>query len=239
MLEGGLELHAPDAEAPVADHHDDLLAGACELRADRHRGTVTDRGERSGIHDLPREAGADPLREPAREREAVDDEGGIVVHHVEQLRRQPRGMDRHGIVHLGFLSPERLFEGVADLRDLAQPRPGMAPLAVQSERRGPLDELCEDELRVPHDGDLRLDVPADARGDRIDLDVRRIGVPRGRTAEMLAAPELEADGEDDVGAPREGLLPGTPHRERVIFRQRALARAARVHRNLQRPGEGT
>src|SRR5207237_1280972 len=36
VLERGLELHAADPEAAVADHHDHLLAGARQLGADSH-----------------------------------------------------------------------------------------------------------------------------------------------------------------------------------------------------------
>src|SRR2546428_5730884 len=121
-----LELHAADAEAAVADDDDHLLARARELDADAHADAVTDGRERPRVHDLPGEARAEPLREPAREREAVDHERRIAVHQLEQIARHARGMDRHVLVHFGLLRAERLVELGAHARDLGQPGAALA-----------------------------------------------------------------------------------------------------------------
>src|SRR4029077_7466396 len=65
-------------------------------------------------------------------------------------------------------------------------------------------------------------------GCGIDLNIRRVRAPGGRAAEVLAAPEAEADGEPDVGASGEGLLPGAANGERVVLRERALGGAPRI-----------
>src|SRR5437016_1400330 len=234
VLERGLELHAADAEAAVADDHDHLLARARELDPDPHADAVTDGRERPRVHDLPGEARPEPLREPAREREAVDHERRIPVHQLEQIARQARGMDRYAVVHLRFLRAQCLLELRAHARHLGQPG---AALARNPARGGEVGELPEHELRIADDRHLGRHVPADARGCRVDLDVGRLRVPRRWLAEVFPAPELEADGEDHVGSPGERLLPRPAHGERVVLGERTLTRAAGVHGNREPPRE--
>ena len=236
MLERRLELHAADAEAAVADHHDDLLSGACELGADPHADAVPHRRQGSGVDDLPGEASPEPLREPAGEREAVHHERGVGGHRGDELLDDPRGMDGHGVTDRTGLVGERPAECVTNLGHLAAPR-GVAP-AVQTAGHGALEELAQHELRVADDGDLGRHVPADTLGCRIDLHVRRRRVPRRRRSEVLAAPELETDREHDVRAAGEGLLPRAAYRQRVILGNGALARAPRVDRDLEPGGKG-
>src|SRR5207237_2587147 len=104
-------------------------------------------------------------------------------------------------------------------------------------RGGQVAELPEHELRVADDRDLGRHVPADARGRRVDLDVGRLRVPRRWLAEVLPAPELEADGQDHVGSPGERLLPRPAHGERVVLGERTLTRAAGVDGNREPPCE--
>src|SRR5438034_6450406 len=123
--------------------------------------------ERPRVHDLPGEARREPLREPAREREAVDHERRVAVHQLEQIARHARWMDRDALVHLRLLRAERLVELRAHARHLGEPG---AALARDPARGGQVAELPEHELRVADDRDLGRHVPADARGPRVDLD---------------------------------------------------------------------
>src|SRR5262249_5441488 len=135
------------------------------------------------------------------------------------------------------LLAERGIEARPHVGDLAQPRAPAAPFAIEPQLPGAVAQLPQHELRIPDDRDVGGDVPADARRARVDLDVRRVAAPRRRLAEVLAAPEREADGEHDVGAARERLLPRAPDGERIVFGYRALAGAAGVHRDLERRRE--
>src|SRR5689334_22172229 len=117
--------------------------GPHELGADPHPDAVADRRERAGVDDLSREARGEPLREPAREREAVDDERRVRVHRLEELARQPRGMDRHRVADAGLLLAERPLELLADAGDLGEPG-AAAPLHALG--GGELAQLAEDEL---------------------------------------------------------------------------------------------
>src|SRR5438094_298150 len=134
-------------------------------------------------------------------------------------------MDRHALVHLRLLRAERLFELRAHARHLGQPG---ATLTHDPARDGEVAELPEHELRIADDRHLGRHVPADACGRRVDLDVGCLRVPGGRLAEVLPAPELEADGEDHVGAPGERLLPRPAHGERVVLGERALTRSVNL-----------
>jgi hypothetical protein len=192
---------------------------------------VADRRERPGVDDLAREARDQPLREPARQREAVDHDGRVAREHVEEVAREPRGVDRHRVVRLLRLRLERLVEARARRRDLGEPRAATPAGAVEAERLRARRQLREHELRVADDRHVGGHVPADARRRRVDLDVRRVGVPGGRLAEVLAAPEAEADREDHVGAARERLLPRAADGERIVLGHRALAGAPRVDRD--------
>src|SRR5208337_3219181 len=78
----------------------------------------------------------------------------------------------------------------------------------------------------------RVNLPSDSRRRGIDLDVLGLVGPGRRLAEMLAAPETEADCEHHVGAAGERLLERTANRQRMLFRDRALTGAARVDRDV-------
>src|SRR5439155_2348604 len=80
VLERRLELHRADAEAAVPDDDDHLLSRTSELRPDPHADAMPDGGQGSRVDDLAGEARTEALREPSRQREAVDHESGIVVH---------------------------------------------------------------------------------------------------------------------------------------------------------------
>ena len=236
MLERRLELHRADAEAAVSDDDDHLLSRTCELRPDPHADAMPDGRQGSRVDDLAGEARTEALREPSRQREAVDHESGIVVHGGDEVVHEARGMDRHGVVHRARLLGESPIERGADVRGRASP--GRIRRAVEAARPGAVQQLGENELRVAGDRDLRRHVPADALRCGVHLDVRGRAVPRGWSAEVLATPELETERQHDVGAARERLLPRAAHGQGMVLRDGALGGTSRVHRDLELRGEG-
>ncbi len=137
-------------------------------------------------------------------------------------------MDRRLLVHLALAFVDQLLVAGAHLGHLFDPRRAAMPGEVQPQAFRRVDQLAQDQLRVADDGDLGRHLPADAAGHRIGLDVAGLLVPRRRLAEVLAAPEAEADGQHHVGASGERLLPRPAHGQRMILGNRPLARPTRV-----------
>src|SRR5262249_19700249 len=94
----GLDVESADAEPAIPDHQHHRLARTRKLRADGHADAVADRCQWSRIYDLAREARAEPLSHPPRQREAVDDDGGVAIEHAAKLATEPVRMDRRLIV---------------------------------------------------------------------------------------------------------------------------------------------
>src|SRR5262249_55854132 len=91
----GLHVPSADAEATVTADDDDLLSGPRELRADAHPYAVADGSERASIDHLTHEAASECAAHPSGESEAVDDGGGVLVEHLDEIVTQARRMQRH------------------------------------------------------------------------------------------------------------------------------------------------
>src|SRR5712691_12003860 len=76
-----------------------------------------------------------------------------------------------------------------------------------------VDHLTQDQLGVADDADGGRYVPAHPLRAGIDLDVCCLVTPSGRFAELLAAPELEADRHHHISATSKGLFPRAADRQ--------------------------
>ena len=238
-VERRLEVQAADAEAAVADHEHDLLARPRELRADRHADAVADRRERPRVDDLAREARANHcVSHPDSVKLSM-----MIVASRSSTSSRSRTRRSGWIGRASCVSRSPARGALVELRCarrgyLGEPRAVRAPGAVESRsspaswragearasdrrRRGPRAGTCSP-MRV---------------GVGVDLDVGRVGAPCRRLAEVLAAPEAEADRQDHVGATGERLLPCAADGERMVLGHGALAGAARVDGDAGELGE--
>ena len=235
VLERGLDLHAADAEAAVADDDDHLLARARELGADapcrcRGRPAPAVRRRRSGPGSAP-PSHCESQPESVKLSTTIVASGSITS---SESRATRRGMDRHRAVHLRLLRAQRAVELVRTRSPprRARRRRGGACRRRRARRRArrAAGARASDRRRS---GRRRARASRSRDGVASTWTYGRVGVPRRRLAEVLAAPEPEADREDHVGAARERLLPRAAHGERVVLRHGALRGAAGVDRNLQ------
>src|SRR5712691_7452391 len=116
-------------------------------------------------------------------------------------------MDRHVVgVLLRAVANQLLVVGT-HFRYLLEPGALTLGTKVQFHLFDLIDHLTQDQLGVADDADGGRYVPADPLGAGIDLNVRRFIAPGGWFAELLAAPELEADRQHHISTTSEGLFP--------------------------------
>src|SRR5258708_38816029 len=141
-------------------------------------------------------------------------------------------MNRLVLGDLRVLFFNLIVEALTRLPDLLDPWRGFVFREVEFEFFDPIDHLTKYDFRITDHRQVGVDLPSDARRGRIDLDVLGLVGPGGRLSEMLTAPEAEAECEDHVGAAGEWLFECAANRERMLLRDRALACAAHINREI-------
>ena len=135
------------------------------------------------------------------------------------------------LVDLRVLLLDLIVEALARFPDL------LGPCGVWFFEKSSLSSLIRliiwrsTSLGSPTIGTSAFNLPSDSRRRGIDLDILGLVGPGRRLAEMLAAPEAEADRQHHVGAAGERLLEGAANRQRMLLGDRALPGAARVDRD--------
>ena len=80
---------------------------------------MPNRGERSRVDHLAREACRPPMADIARQRKAVDDHGRIFVDHANQVTNQAIRMDGCRVMHVRRPLMNQLRKGLSSLPHLA------------------------------------------------------------------------------------------------------------------------
>src|SRR4051812_24293563 len=219
---GGLEIHAVQAEAPVALDDEGRPRRVEELRRDREGRADAETPERSRIEPAARLREPDDLGRDGDPVSAVGDEHRIArcPRHLVELARETEVVD--GDLVAGLESA--LLLGLARLALSQVLEPGAAGSAAGQG----LAELSEDAPRVSNEPHLDGAVAPDFGGVGIDLDDLRVrGEPRA-----VSEPEVERrSGHHRHVGLAESVLAGLREEVGMVGRQPAAAGAVQIDRS--------